>query len=707
MKRPLKHKTNHHNANRPAKNFRRCATLLAVLLLSVTASTAQLRQLVQVKTFDEKLQPLKNVEVSINNKEFISTGNKGVVFTELTESDLPVKTIKIKNEQFEASAWNYSKSILEIVIRKKNYQVAIVTFKDQNNVPLGNLPVTFKGKKTTQVSTNAEGKIEIPLALDEKLNSADQFTAKGYDVISFQGGDKEGVVTATLVKPVVTPTTDPVVASTATKPTTPQNAVTSKDYFKDFDISKLDSIQSLTVFYAIFKNLSIKTMDAETKARLDAKFKQLVAQLQDSVRMDRDAFVGRISDSSFVSEDIKNLLKQATIENQSLKTQRTDFDERIRIIDRKLSKGIMNLDENTRAMLFSDLMALEQLLNENESRFYKNLSDYRQIINGLKEKYFDFRKLETKLSESEARRLEEQRTFRRQLIGISVVVVAFAILIVLLITFSTRLRKQKKELIVANAEVKRINENLELIVQDRTRSLAESNRELDTFLYRASHDLRSPVCSIIGLCNIAIHLSNGEPKELVERVVNTTEGMDKLLKKLSIISEINQPTGYSSITLTDIVEDVQYKFRNLIAEKHVQFLVDCPADIVFQSYPNLIEVVITNLVENALIFSLMRDGQQARVEFKAAVKDDQLEFMVRDNGIGLDDMIRPRLFDMFFKGHPDSKGNGLGLYIVQKSVQALEGSIVVKSERDVFTEFVVRLPLKTVPVSEKWKAEVA
>ncbi|SHH16290.1 Signal transduction histidine kinase [Chryseolinea serpens] len=682
-----------------------------LLLLTLTAfatlpAAAQVRQLIQVKTFDEQLKPLKNVEVSINNKDFISTGNKGEVFVELLETDVPVKTIKIKNEQYEPAAWNLSKSILEIVVRKKNYQVAIVTFKDRNNAPVSNLPVTFKGRKTAQVTTDAAGKIEIPLALDEKINTADQFTAKGYDVVDLQQTAKEVVITVEAIKPVVVaqaPTQTPATSEKAAA----QNPEINTEYFKNFNLANLDSIQSLTVFYAIFKNVPIKSMDAATKAKLDGKFNQLVTQLQDSASHKKDVFMGNISDSSFVSEDIKNLLKKATLEGQGLTTQKNEFDEKIRIIDQKLQKGLMNLDENTRATLFSDLIALEQLLASNESRFYKNVSDYRLIISGLKEKYFDFQKLENQLSESEARRLEEQLAFRKQIFAISLVVIGFAILIVLLITFSGRLRRQKKDLVRANEEVRRVNENLEAIVQDRTKLLEEANRELDTFLYRASHDLRSPVCSIIGLCNIAIHLSNGEPKELVERVVHTTEGMDKLLKKLSIISEINQPTGYSSITLLSLVENVQDRFSNLINEKGVKFTIDCPADLVFFSYPNLVDVVITNLVENALIYSLMQHAEGASVVFQATIKDDQLHFSVRDNGIGVEASIQPRLFDMFFKGHPDSKGNGLGLYIVQKSVQALDGNITVASEQGRYTEFVVQLPLNAIQMGKSLEAEVA
>jgi signal transduction histidine kinase len=118
----------------------------------------------------------------------------------------------------------------------------------------------------------------------------------------------------------------------------------------------------------------------------------------------------------------------------------------------------------------------------------------------------------------------------------------------------------------------------------------------------------------------------------------------------------------------------------------------------------LIETVISNLIENALFYSLKRDPKNAQVEFKASIVGEQLEFSVFDNGVGIDDAIRGHLFDMFFKGHIDSKGNGLGLYIVQKSVQALEGTIMVESEKGNYTRFVVRVPFSSTPVKDELEA---
>ncbi|NOS56857.1 MAG: HAMP domain-containing histidine kinase [Cyclobacteriaceae bacterium] len=255
----------------------------------------------------------------------------------------------------------------------------------------------------------------------------------------------------------------------------------------------------------------------------------------------------------------------------------------------------------------------------------------------------------------------------------------------------------------ANEEVKRVNENLEGIVQHRTKLLVDANHELDTFLYRASHDLRSPLSSIIGLCNIASHMTQ---EELVEKVKLTTNGMDHLLSKLKAISEINRPTEYSSFSLLNAVERVRYMFRSQINSNRIQFKVSCPDTIVFYTYPDLLEIILTNLIENALFYSKMSDRPVAVVEFNAKVEADVVEFSVYDNGVGVDNTIRPKLFEMFFKGNEKSAGNGLGLYVVLKSVQALRGTITMESEPGNYTKFIVQIPLNHKKATEHELVEV-
>jgi hypothetical protein len=479
------------------KHAGRLFAVSCFLLTVALPVAAQDKVLVQVKTFDQQLHPYKNIDLSLNEHDYLTIGNQGNAFVELNSNELPVKSIRVKNEQLEAASWNYSKGVLEVIVRKKSYQTVRVFVRDKAGHPVTNVPVTHEGKNTVTLTTNDFGQINIPLALDEKIGSEAQFHIPSYRVLSFQPSENENVLVVVQGNGVASNDKD-------------QQGKSGEDFFKDFDLSKLDSIQSLTVFYAVFKNFPMKSLSKAAKESVDNKFYELVAQLEDSVR--RSQFIGKISDSSFVNQDVENLLSQATFENKTLKSQRAEFDRKIQLLNEKLSAGIENLDAETRTHLLGDITKLENILAENENRFYKNQNEYRYVINSLKEKYFNLEDLENKLSQSEAQRAEEQKIFRQRLVIIICIALLLIGFIVLLIYFSHTMRKRKMELEFANAEIKRINENLEGLVHQRTRMLEAANKELDTFLYRASHDLRSPICSIIGLCQLAGHFTNSETR---------------------------------------------------------------------------------------------------------------------------------------------------------------------------------------------------
>ncbi|MCD9017590.1 ATP-binding protein [Parachryseolinea silvisoli] len=644
----------------------------AVLVILVMAAghvvLAQEKQMIQIKTFDEKLKPLKNIDLSLNDGAFISMGAKGTAFVEIGANELPVKSVRIKDEKLEAASWNFSKGVIEIIVRQRNYTIVRMALRLPNGRPIPQASVLFKGTKTLTVTTNQAGEFELPLPFQEKLTSADQFQVQDMKVLRINLS--ENVLVAERVKALPTKTT--------------------RDQIIDFDLSRLDSIQSLTVFYAVFKNISMSNLSPEARARIDAKFRELVGRMQDSVSR-RSDFMASISDSSFIAEDIHNLLSHASRESEALDENRTAFEEKIGMITNKLKKGVSNLNDDTRKSLLADLDRLEIMLIENESKFYKNQNDYREIINTLKDTYFDVQNLEERLSITQQKRAEEQQLFQARLLTIIGILIVFGVLIVLLISFSGRLRRQREALRVANEEITTINENLEAIVVKRTLSLEQSNRELDTFLYRASHDLRSPISSILGLC----HLGEKMPTvELFERVKGVVLKMDRMLKKLIETSEISQEAQkVTKFSVRGVIGEVQTRLAPEIAASGVEFHVDCQDSIHLHSSATLVKTILANLVENALYFSCLRNTQHARVEVKAALEGNTILLTIYDNGVGIDDGVRTDVFNMFFIGHESSRGNGLGLYVARKAAQALDGKIDIMSESGRYTKFTVVLPV--------------
>jgi len=651
--------------------------LIIMSLLAQKSLLAQEKQIIKIKTFDQKLHTLRNIEISLNNKEYFSIGKKGVAIVELSNQDLPVKSVKIKDDNLEAASWNLSKGVLEIIVRPKSYKVVhfVLRLSKGDSVPLTS--VSFKGLNSQSITTNQDGGFDLTLSLSENVTS-DQFTVQDWLVKSINLSDKENVII--VERPKVTE---------LVQKKKPLNAAPKPN----FDFAKLDSVKSLSGFYEVFKNISIGSLDEDAKMKIETKFNHLILQMEDSVsRLSLSTYKNSITDTTTIKEDIQSLMNQATLEGDAIQINRLEFDAAIRIVKEKLDKGVSTLSKEEWNGLLTDLDLLDNVLKQNESKFEQNQVDYHNIINDIKERYFDIKNLETRLSVSEKEKQEQQRLFQQRSIIMGSVYVAFGVLIVLLISFSNRLRRQSNELKTANEEIKTINENLEEIVIQRTSLLEESYKELDTFLYRASHDLRSPIRSILGLCNISEHITAAD---YVSRVQSTTMKMDRMLKKLISISQISQESSnLQTISLAPSIVEIKNKHAELITASGVQFHVDCPADITLQTSPILLENILVNLIENGIFFSVLKNPDHARVEIKAVMSGKGVELSVHDNGVGIPESIRPKLFKMFFVGNEESKGNGLGLYTVQKCVEVLHGKIMVESEVGRYTKFVIIFPQK-------------
>lgn len=643
------------------------------------------RQKIQIKAFDSELKPYESIRISINNGSFIPLNEKGTAFIELGAQDLPIKSIDTENKSLEIASWVLSKGILEIIVRKKSYRKVPIAVRKSDGSILPSVEVTYEGNKTIQANTNSEGYIELPLALSEVIKNPEQFRISDYTSSKLSYDRGEYLLIVEKIK-------EPLINKETLAGNKEKNRQES-DLLKNFDISMLDSIQSLTIFYAIFKNYEIQQFDETIRRKIDAKFESLVGKLTDSTNFSGADMMSNISDTTFLEDDIRNLKAQARRESNILINQKLAFEQKIALVYEKLAKGFDQLNADQRADILEDINELENLLIANESAFYKNQNSYQQIIASLKDRFFDIQQLEGALSLSEAERLKEKKAFRKQLLQILGIIAVFLVLILLLIFASLKLRKQKKALTKANINVKEINENLESIVYDRTKLLEETFKELDTVLYRASHDLRAPVCSIAGLCNIA-NTTSPEPNEVIDRMVSTNNDMDRLLKKLSLISEIHQPGKFSRIYLQDIIAQTITHFQSVISENNIHFEVDCPDDLTIYTIPNLIEIMLANLIENAIYYCLVKRDGDYRISLKAYTQNDQLHLILHDNGIGIEKSIKNNLFEMFYRGSEHSKGNGLGLYIVQKSVQVLNGSVQLESEPGKFSRFMIHLPLE-------------
>jgi PAS domain S-box-containing protein len=228
---------------------------------------------------------------------------------------------------------------------------------------------------------------------------------------------------------------------------------------------------------------------------------------------------------------------------------------------------------------------------------------------------------------------------------------------------------------------------------EQNETLKKINLELDSFVYRTSHDLRSPLASILGL----IHISKDEKVE--EKRQEYMRLMEKSISKLDnfihdIISfskntriDISQNEINISEMLEEIIEGLRYMEGYEGIDKRVEVHQEAP----FISDLFRIKIICNNLVSNAIKYSSFY-AIDPFVLVKVFVNKKEAVFEFSDNGIGIAKENTPKLFSMFYRASTASKGSGLGLYIVKEVVQKLNGTITLESEPGKGTKFTVVLP---------------
>ncbi len=250
------------------------------------------------------------------------------------------------------------------------------------------------------------------------------------------------------------------------------------------------------------------------------------------------------------------------------------------------------------------------------------------------------------------------------------------------------------ELNAANEEILQLNDRLEKTVQERTATLEATYRELDTFLYRTSHDFRRPLTALMGISQLAqITIDDVDALDLFEKVEQTSLDMDKMIRKLQTVSEIhlNIHEQQQAVDFEKVIEKITKKFKNLLLFDKIKLQSTIQLKKTYKGGEFFIEQILENLVENSIYFH-GRIDPFVSIEIKDLKDQQLLEIKVIDNGQGIAKELQSKVFDMYFRANEGSKGNGLGLYVVKNIVEKLKGSIEMQSILGSGTTFVVKLP---------------
>ena len=244
-----------------------------------------------------------------------------------------------------------------------------------------------------------------------------------------------------------------------------------------------------------------------------------------------------------------------------------------------------------------------------------------------------------------------------------------------------------------------------MVIERSNAELRKLNNELDRFVYSASHDLRAPLASILGLINVARLDDSSRVDDYLKKIEISVNKLDGFIRDIIDFSrnartEIEvEPIEFEKL-IHEIIDNLMY----LDEKNQIKRIVNVNATGSFYTDRKRLTIVLNNLISNAVKY-FNPHSQNPFIEVDVEMNDRAAKIIVKDNGIGIAAVHLDNIFKMFYRGDEKSRGSGLGLYIVKETVDKIGGTISVNSKYGEGSSFTVTLP--SLPDAKHRKAEIA
>lgn len=224
--------------------------------------------------------------------------------------------------------------------------------------------------------------------------------------------------------------------------------------------------------------------------------------------------------------------------------------------------------------------------------------------------------------------------------------------------------------------------------------LLNTNFELDSFVYRASHDMKAPLRSVMGLINITKKESREDPNLLqyLQMMEVSIVKLDNFLKDLtSFVRNSRLEISPEQVNFEEVINESLNSLK-FIENAHIIAIVkNLDLKNRFFSDSGRISTIINNLLSNSFKYH-KNIPNESYIKIDITVENEYATIVIEDNGNGIDQKYQSKIFEMFYRASEKSYGSGLGLYIVKMAVTKLNGTIDLLSEPGEKTIFTVKLP---------------
>lgn len=217
------------------------------------------------------------------------------------------------------------------------------------------------------------------------------------------------------------------------------------------------------------------------------------------------------------------------------------------------------------------------------------------------------------------------------------------------------------------------------------------------FISNVSHELKTPIAVINSYATIIQNpeISEEERVEYAQIIANASSNLSELITSILRLNKLENQQIFPEKKRYDLSEQMcecTLKFESEWEKKKLNIETDISEDIIINADGELLSLVWSNLISNAIKFS--DEGDSVFVSLKK--EDENAVVKIRDTGFGMSGVVMGRIFEKFYQGDTSraTKGNGLGLALVKRVIDITDGEIEVESEEGVGTEFTVRVPLE-------------
>lgn len=239
---------------------------------------------------------------------------------------------------------------------------------------------------------------------------------------------------------------------------------------------------------------------------------------------------------------------------------------------------------------------------------------------------------------------------------------------------------------------------MKLVEDERERTTTElikQNKDLEQFAYIVSHNLRSPVANILGLAHSLNHTQNTdeEKKFIINGISSAVQKLDEIIIDLNQVLNFSRAGGEKRepVKIPTLINDIKVTISDQLTKTQTTIVGHYATEEIMIQKSYLFSVLF-NLISNSIKYR--RENVSPVIEIKTFTEKDKIKLVVQDNGVGIDmEKYQQQVFGLYKRFHTHVEGKGMGLFMVKTQVEAMGGTITVKSTVNQGTVFTMEFPV--------------